>query len=319
MTCSRPRSRRSSRTPAARWPWTGRTWSPSPGPRRQGRRLRRPRGLLGPPQEQPAAQPGRAVLRLLPVRRDHDARGERARRPRARPPRHAVVVPARPGPRLRPRADRDARQGSRSATSSTTPATPTATRAWAMPLRAAGAQLVQDLHPHDRGPKGTHDGAIIANGNLYCPDTAHAAGTRAARPHRHQGASRRPRPQDRRARPLQARPHHRRRRRRLPPRQCPAAMGKIRCPLRPASMTLDRDRPEILHPPEHPQACCTQQTITVPPDVHAKTAQKHDYPSAACAAPTPAAPAPNAASPPPRTPPPTTSAAAGAASWAWHP
>ena len=43
--------------------------------------------------------------------------------------------------------------------------------AWAIPLRAAGAQLVQDLHPHDRGPKGTHDGAIIANGNLYCPQT----------------------------------------------------------------------------------------------------------------------------------------------------
>ena len=58
-------------------------------------------------------------------------------------------------------------------------------------------------------------------------------------------------------------------------------MGKIRCPLRPASMTLDRDRPEILTPPEHPQACCTQQTITVPPDVNAKTRQKHDYPSAA--------------------------------------
>jgi len=63
--------------------------------------------------------------------------------------------------------------------------------------------------------------------------------------------------------------------------QCPAAMGKIRCPLRPASMTLDRDRPEILHPPEHPQACCAQQTLTVPPEVNAKTAQKHDYPSAA--------------------------------------
>ena len=46
-------------------------------------------------------------------------------------------------------------------------------------------------------------------------------------------------------------------------------------------MTLDRGRPEILSPPEHPQACCTQQTITVPPDVLAKTAQKHDYPSAA--------------------------------------
>jgi hypothetical protein len=58
-------------------------------------------------------------------------------------------------------------------------------------------------------------------------------------------------------------------------------MGKIRCPLRPASMTLDRDRPEILTPPGHPQACCTQQTITVPAEINAKTSQKHDYPSAA--------------------------------------
>jgi hypothetical protein len=52
---------------------------------------------------------------------------------------------------------------------------------------------------------------------------------------------------------------------------CPAVMGKIRCPLRPASMTLTRDRPEILTPPGHPPACCTQQIITVPPDVAAKT------------------------------------------------
>jgi hypothetical protein len=58
-------------------------------------------------------------------------------------------------------------------------------------------------------------------------------------------------------------------------------MGKIRCPLRPPSMTLDRDRPEILTPPENPQACCTRQTITVPPEITAKTAQKHNYPSAA--------------------------------------
>jgi len=36
-----------------------------------------------------------------------------------------------------------------------------------------------------------------------------------------------------------------------------------------------------LQPPEHPPACCAQQTITVPPDLLAKTAQKHDYPSAA--------------------------------------
>ena len=35
--------------------------------------------------------------------------------------------------------------------------------------RAAGAALVQDLHPHDRGPRGTHEGAVISNGSLYCP------------------------------------------------------------------------------------------------------------------------------------------------------
>ena len=106
-----------------------------------------------------------------------------------------VVVPARPGPRLRPRADRDARRRdpARRHPGDSGYAHRDAD-AWALPLRAAGAQLVQDLHPHDRGPKGTHHGAIIANGNLYCPRTPRtAAGTRAAGPHRHQRASRGPR------------------------------------------------------------------------------------------------------------------------------
>ncbi len=154
--------------------------------------------------------------------------------------------------------------------------------AWALPLRDAGAQLVQDLHPHDRGPRGTHHGAIIANGNLYCPKTPHTLlelGPLAPGAAKEQTAD-----HDRKTAELaryklgritrdDADGYHR--------VQCPAAMGKIRCPLRPASMRLDRDRPEILRPPEHPQACCTQQTITVPADVNAKTRQKHDYPSAA--------------------------------------
>jgi hypothetical protein len=154
--------------------------------------------------------------------------------------------------------------------------------AWAVPLRAAGAQLVQDLHPHDRGPKGTHEGAIIANGNLYCPATPRTLlelGPLARTATREQAAD-----HDRKTAELaryklgrltadDADGYHR--------VQCPAAAGKIRCPLRPASMTLDRDRPEILQPPGHPQACCAQQTITVPPEVNAKTRQKHDYPSAA--------------------------------------
>ena len=58
--------------------------------------------------------------------------------------------------------------------------------AWAIPLRAAGAQLVQDLHPHDRGPKGTHHGAIISQRQPVLPQhTPLTAGNRAARPQRH--------------------------------------------------------------------------------------------------------------------------------------
>ena len=154
--------------------------------------------------------------------------------------------------------------------------------AWALPARDAGAQLVQDLHPHDRGPKGTHDGAIISNGCLYCPQTPRTLlelGPLARTATREQAADWENRTAElaryKLGRITRDDPdgYHR--------VQCPAAMGKIRCPLRPASMTLDRDRPEILTPPEHPQACCTQQTLTVPPGVNAKTRQKHDYPSAA--------------------------------------
>jgi hypothetical protein len=155
-------------------------------------------------------------------------------------------------------------------------------RAWAIPLRQAGARLVQDLHPHDRGPQGTHHGAIIANGNLYCPATP--------RPLLQLG----PLPRD--ATPEQVTGHDSQAaelaKHKLGPItaddadgyhrvMCPAAMSKIRCPLRPDSMTLDRARPEILTPPEDPPACCTQQTLTIGPEVCAKTAQKHDYPSPA--------------------------------------
>jgi hypothetical protein len=154
--------------------------------------------------------------------------------------------------------------------------------AWAIPLRQAGAQLIQDLHPNDRGPRGTHEGAIIANGNLYCPATpppllqlgplARDAAPGQVGAHDQQTAEL-ARYKLGKITSDDADGYHR--------VMCPAAMGKTRCPLRPASMTLTRDRPEILTPPGHPPACCTQQTITVPPQVAAKTRQKHDYPSAA--------------------------------------
>jgi hypothetical protein len=125
--------------------------------------------------------------------------------------------------------------------------------AWAIPLRAAGAALVQDLHPHDRGPKGTHHGAIIANGNLYCPDTprplpelgplARTATSEQAANWEHTTAEL-ARYKLGRLTGDDADGYHR--------AACPAAMGKVRCPPRPASMTLDRDRPEILQPPGEP-------------------------------------------------------------------
>jgi hypothetical protein len=153
---------------------------------------------------------------------------------------------------------------------------------WASPLRAAGADLVQDLHPHDRGPRGTHQGAIIANGNLYCPATPApllqlvalppAATTAEVTAHDQKTAElARYKLGVHAAQDADGYRRH----------ACPAAAGKIRCPLRPASMTLDRSRPEILTPPGHPQACCTQLTITAGPAVTAKTRQKHDYPSQA--------------------------------------
>ncbi len=46
-------------------------------------------------------------------------------------------------------------------------------------------------------------------------------------------------------------------------------------------MALSHQRPEILSAPEEPLTCCTQKTLTVPPNVNAKTRQKHDYPSKA--------------------------------------
>ncbi len=152
----------------------------------------------------------------------------------------------------------------------------------AAPLRAAGARLIQDLHPADRGPRGTHHGAVISNGNLYCPatprtllelgplardaapDQTAAHDTRTTETARYKLGKITADDED---------GYHR--------VMCPAALGKIRCPLRPASMTLDRDRPEILTPPKDPPACCTQQTLTVPPEINAKTTQKHDYPSRA--------------------------------------
>jgi hypothetical protein len=153
---------------------------------------------------------------------------------------------------------------------------------WALPLRRLGVRLVQDLHPHDRGPNGTHMGAILANGNLYCPATPKAL--LELSPLKRGGSAEEVAAHDRLTGELSKYKlgrisgydrdgYHR--------VACPAAQGKLRCPLRPASLALPHTRPQVLRPPDSPPACCRQQTLTVPPQVNAKTAQKHDYPSRA--------------------------------------
>jgi len=155
-------------------------------------------------------------------------------------------------------------------------------RRFALPLRAAGASLVVDLHPFDRGPQGTFSGAVLANGNLHCPATPTALFSLDPLP---RGATDEDvAAHDARSAELatyklgalsadDADGYHR--------VICPAVAGKLRCPLRPASMALSYTHPTVLSPPEHPPACCSNQSVTVPASVNAKSRQKHDYPGKA--------------------------------------
>jgi hypothetical protein len=153
---------------------------------------------------------------------------------------------------------------------------------FAAPLRAAGARLVFDLHPDDRGPRGTFEGAILANGQLYCPATPGALlglgplkrGASASETAAHDARSAE---LARYRLPALTAPDHDGYQRVI----CPAAAGRLRCPLRPASMSLSGEHPSILTPPASLPRCCVQQTITLPPEVNEKTRQAHDYPSAA--------------------------------------
>jgi hypothetical protein len=153
---------------------------------------------------------------------------------------------------------------------------------WALPLRALGAEIVTDLHPADRGPRGTFAGAICSNGNLYCPATPPAL--LALVPLARDASAPEIAVHDQTTAELA---HYKLARIGADDQDgyhrvaCPAVMGKLRCPRRPASMTLSHERPTVLSLPEGPPRCCGQQTLTVPASVNAKTAQKYDYPSAA--------------------------------------
>lgn len=149
------------------------------------------------------------------------------------------------------------------------------------PVRALGASLVMDLHPNDRGPKGTHDGAIICNGALFCPATPPALLKLSPPPRDATPAE--IASSDRRVKELKAYElgalsaddeagSHR--------VLCPAVAGKLVCALREGSLALGFERPEVLAPPEHRPRCCAQVSITVPAAIGEKARQRHLYPGA---------------------------------------
>ncbi|MDA8368175.1 MAG: hypothetical protein M0Z62_14685 [Actinomycetota bacterium] len=155
-------------------------------------------------------------------------------------------------------------------------------KTFASPLRRAGAALVMDLHPTDRGPRGTHCGAIISNGSLYCPAVPKALLELGPLPR--QASAEEAAAHDEKTKELSRYKlgriagddeggTHR--------VMCPAAMGKCRCALRPESMALDYTHPEVVSPPEDLPTCCVQKTISVRVEIDAKRRQKHDYPSKA--------------------------------------
>lgn len=151
-------------------------------------------------------------------------------------------------------------------------------KGWTLRVTALGYELVGDVHPNDRGPKGTEQGATICEGCFYCPAMPRDL-LQIARPGPTTDKEKAARliglADSRRSYRLanKGRPDADGYRRYT----CPATAGKVRCPLKPDSMALSLSKPMIIQPPDFPPLCCTQHTITVSPEVANKTRQKHDY------------------------------------------
>lgn len=168
-----------------------------------------------------------------------------------------------------------------------------------LPIRQLGMSLVHDYHPLDGGPKGTYQGAVVIDGWLYSPTIPQNLRSLKTPPtprklSRRHSAEKRAKIKEERAeykkqlgafndaiaqRELYALKRHARMDKdgymRL---MCPAAAGKLRCALVEASMQLPLTKPTAYDPPERAiDAVCQNSTITVPPDLLAKTYQKHRW------------------------------------------
>lgn len=146
------------------------------------------------------------------------------------------------------------------------------------PLAARNVFLSFDYTIAQYGRHGTHLGAVLIGGEPHCPATPTAAVNR-PRPNPKAGPGEWEqywRDRDRLnayafrrlGRPVPS----------LTQRyECPAAAGRVRCPLRAPARPIGagRDVPEIYDPPTTPPTCCTQRTFTVDIEVGLGYRQRH--------------------------------------------
>lgn len=138
---------------------------------------------------------------------------------------------------------------------------------WTLRVHELGYRPTVDLHPSDRGMQGTVHGALLIDNHLYCPrlpdqlkelDPTDTTKRDLRNPYRFQTKGRPNRQGDQR-------------------HTCPAAAGKLRCPLVPESLSLPHTKPTIDEAPNHPPAVCRQKTITIKRTERGKNPQTHPY------------------------------------------
>jgi hypothetical protein len=151
---------------------------------------------------------------------------------------------------------------------------------WTRAAWDLGFSPLTDVNSIDLGPKGDHQGALVVDDVLLCPATP--PGLRhIARPNPRKPDYERELPEyDRKVAQREDYamvPHGNRDAAGYQRFMCPAAAGRVSCPLKSESIGLPHTFPSVTQPPKHPPACCTQGTITVPPTVSPKITQKLVY------------------------------------------
>lgn len=153
------------------------------------------------------------------------------------------------------------------------------TDGWSMAARALGFSLIADLHPNLLGRRGQEQGALRVDDVLLCPATP-APLIDLVRPARNASDQewetyfKRAAEREKYAMATHGRPDTQGYQR----MRCPAEVGKVRCPLKPKSMSGALSKPKVQSTPATPHpTCCSQATMTVSPVVLEKRQQKHRY------------------------------------------